>query len=68
LIRSSRASASANEVEAALSRAHQEHSVATLEVMAGEVGLALDALAQLTGEDASAALLDSIFARFCIGK
>jgi tRNA modification GTPase len=37
-------------------------------VVAGEVGLALDALAQLTGEDASTALLDSIFARFCIGK
>lgn len=40
----------------------------TLEVVAGEVGLALEALAELTGESASTALLDAIFARFCIGK
>lgn len=53
--------------------AHLEQALAalrasTLEVVSGEVGLALEALAELTGESASTALLDAIFARFCIGK
>lgn len=43
-----------------------EHS--TLEVVAGEVGLALTALGDITGRDVSADLLDAIFERFCIGK
>lgn len=60
--------AALEQVEAALSRARSAHDLATVEVVAGEVGLALEALAQITGEDASTALLDSIFARFCIGK
>lgn len=55
-------------VEAALTRARAALDVSTLEVVAGEVGLALHALAELTGEDVNEALLDSIFARFCIGK
>lgn len=42
--------------------------VSTLEVVSGELGLALDALGEITGESASAALLDAIFQRFCIGK
>jgi tRNA modification GTPase len=54
----------------------QEHLVAAeaaltaapLEVVAGELGLAVDALAQLLGRDADEALLDAVFARFCIGK
>lgn len=60
--------AALEQVEAALLRAREAHAVSTLEVVSGEVGLALEALAAITGEDASAALLDSIFARFCIGK
>lgn len=55
-------------LEAALANARAALDVSTLEVVAGEVGLALHALAELTGEDASTALLDAVFARFCIGK
>lgn len=56
------------EMEAALARARLATEVATLEVVAGELGLALHSLAEVTGEDASDALLDAIFQRFCIGK
>jgi tRNA modification GTPase len=52
----------------ALERAVTAAQHSTLEVVSGEVGLALSALAELTGEDASAALLDAVFRRFCIGK
>jgi tRNA modification GTPase len=52
----------------ALDRARQAHAVATLEVVAGELGVALAALLDITGEDASEALLDEVFRRFCIGK
>jgi tRNA modification GTPase len=44
------------------------HALATLEVAAGEVGIAAAALAEVTGDDAQAELLDAIFQRFCIGK
>lgn len=60
--------AALTELEAALSNARAALDVSTLEVVAGEVGLALHALSELTGEDASTALLDEIFLRFCIGK
>lgn len=52
----------------AVERARLAAEVSTLEVVAGELGLALAALADLTGEDASRELLDAIFSRFCIGK
>jgi tRNA modification GTPase len=52
----------------ALERAAAAARHSTLEVVSGEVGLALGALAELTGEDASQALLDAVFRRFCIGK
>jgi tRNA modification GTPase len=42
--------------------------VSTLEVVGGELGVCADALGEVTGADASRALLDAIFARFCIGK
>lgn len=51
-----------------LAQAKTALDVSTLEVVAGEVGLALGALHEVTGADASTALLDAIFQRFCIGK
>ncbi len=60
--------AALTELETALSNARSALDVSTLEVVAGEVGLALHALSELTGEDASTALLDAVFQRFCIGK
>lgn len=38
------------------------------EIVSGELGLALDALAEVTGHDAPQAVLDAIYRRFCIGK
>jgi len=55
-------------MDEALSRARQACDVATVEIVAGEVGLAIAALAEVTGADASTELLDAIFERFCIGK
>jgi tRNA modification GTPase len=52
----------------ALVRAQQAQAVSTLEVVSGELGLALEALGEITGESASDELLDAIFRRFCIGK
>lgn len=40
----------------------------TVEVVGGELALCADALAEVTGVDASTALLDAVFSRFCIGK
>ena len=51
----------------ALRRAREALSVSTLEVVAGELGMALHSLDDITGEDAREELLDAIFARFCIG-
>ena len=39
-----------------------------MEVVSGEVGLALEALGEVSGTQVSEALLDAIFRRFCIGK
>lgn len=39
-----------------------------LELVAGEVGLALGAVGQLLGVEVSAERLDALFSRFCIGK
>ena len=39
-----------------------------VDLAAGDVAAADAALGQLTGRDASEALLDAVFARFCIGK
>jgi len=52
----------------ALRSAEQASRVSTLEVVAGEVGLALESLGEVSGTVASEALLDAIFQRFCIGK
>lgn len=51
-----------------LERAQQAFAVSTLEVASGEVGLAVEALGEITGESASEDLIDAIFRRFCIGK
>jgi tRNA modification GTPase len=52
----------------ALSRAEAASHASTLEVVSGEVGLALEALGEVSGTSVSEALLDAIFQRFCIGK
>ncbi|WP_224240550.1 tRNA uridine-5-carboxymethylaminomethyl(34) synthesis GTPase MnmE [Hyalangium gracile] len=52
----------------ALARAEEASRVSTLEVVSGEVGLALEALGEVSGTHVSEALLDAIFQRFCIGK
>jgi tRNA modification GTPase len=52
----------------ALARAEAASGVSTLEVVSGEVGLALEALGEVSGTHVSEALLDAIFQRFCIGK
>jgi len=41
---------------------------APVDLVAGDLAAARSALGRLTGRDASEALLDGIFARFCIGK
>jgi tRNA modification GTPase len=52
----------------ALARALSACRFSTLEVVSGELGLALEALGEVSGTAASEALLDAIFQRFCIGK
>ncbi|RKH51032.1 tRNA uridine-5-carboxymethylaminomethyl(34) synthesis GTPase MnmE [Corallococcus sp. AB050B] len=52
----------------ALGRAEDASRVSTLEVLSGEVGLALEALGEVSGTSVSDALLDTLFQRFCIGK
>ncbi|WP_309889886.1 tRNA modification GTPase [Archangium sp.] len=52
----------------ALARAESASRFSTLEVVSGEVGLALEALGEVSGTSVSEALLDAIFQRFCIGK
>lgn len=52
----------------ALTRARAACHVSTLEVVAGELGIALHSLSEVTSLDPSTALLDTIFQRFCIGK
>jgi tRNA modification GTPase len=52
----------------ALGRAGEALRSSTLEAVSGEVGLALEALGEVSGTCASEALLDAIFQRFCIGK
>ena len=51
-----------------LERARRALEESTLEVVSGEVGLAVEALGEITGENAPDELLDAIFRRFCIGK
>lgn len=52
----------------ALARAEEASRISTLEVVSGELGLALEALGEVSGTHVSEALLDAIFQRFCIGK
>jgi tRNA modification GTPase len=51
-----------------LARARVACDTSTLEVVAGEVALAVSVLAEVIGTDASTELLDAVFQRFCIGK
>ena len=58
----------ARRVEESVRRARASHAASTLEVVSGELGVALEALAEMTGENATDAVLDAVFQRFCIGK
>jgi tRNA modification GTPase len=51
-----------------LERALSAVDASTLEVVSGELGIALDTLGEVLGENASQDVLDAIFRRFCIGK
>jgi tRNA modification GTPase len=55
-------------IREALERGRQALDGSTVEVVAGEVSLALGALGEVMGLDVSQARLDALFARFCIGK
>ncbi len=55
-------------VREALERAVEAAKTTTLEVVAGEVSLALAALAEVAGLNLTEQRLDALFARFCIGK
>jgi len=39
-----------------------------LEIVAADLTSGLEALSEITGEQSSEELLDTIFSRFCIGK
>jgi tRNA modification GTPase len=52
----------------ALERARAGLGQGTAEVAAGELGLATEALGEITGESAPDELIDAIFRRFCLGK
>lgn len=55
-------------VSLALTRAAAALGVEPLEVVAGEVSLALAGVGAVLGLDANAARLEALFSRFCIGK
>jgi tRNA modification GTPase len=67
-VTSERHAALLRECVEALARAAQASEVSTLEVVAGELALAGEALGRVTGEDVQGELLDAVFQRFCIGK
>ena len=55
-------------VRESLERAQQAVVGSTVEVVAGEVSLALSGLGEVMGLEVSQDRLDALFARFCIGK
>lgn len=65
---SDRALAALQRSLSALERAGSALTVSTLEVVAGELQLAVEGLDEVLGTDVSADVLDAIFRRFCIGK
>lgn len=65
---SSRHSEALQRAAEAMDRAAEAGAHGLVEVVAGEAGLALAALGDITGDDVSAQVQDAIFRRFCIGK
>lgn len=51
-----------------IGRAKVAAEMSTLEVVAGELGEAVEALGEIIGDTSTETLLDEIFLRFCIGK
>jgi tRNA modification GTPase len=47
---------------------HNTKSGLPLEIIAADLTSGLEALSEITGEQSSEELLDTIFSRFCIGK
>lgn len=58
----------AEQAQEAVAEARAAAKGSTPDVVTALLAEALDALAQLSGEDASEALLDEVFSRFCVGK
>ena len=53
----------------ALEEAEQAHVLGiTLDAVGVEIQSALEALMELTGEQASEAVIDEVFSQFCVGK
>ncbi|MHB8875896.1 MAG: tRNA modification GTPase [Myxococcaceae bacterium] len=68
LLTSERHAAALRRAVLSLERAKGALAPGALEVVAGELGLAVEALGEITGESASQELVDEIFRRFCLGK
>ena len=68
LVTHERHRAALTEAQAAIGQAQEALAVQPLDVVALDLQAGYDALAQLTGEQGAEAVIDHIFAAFCVGK